>query len=329
MTASALFSIDRLPRKPYCANDFRAGGMTVRKAAQALTFEHIQPNAPTVVFRLVFDLDRPRNAGPFWSPLHVHEDAGLPPPSWIAINPASGNAHACYELAFPVALGDERKSARYLAAIEHAYGRALKADPAYAGLLVKNPAHKKWRTHWLRDEPYTLDELAEYVDLKGVSAYQRRAASNDETYSLGRNCGLFDAVRQQAYRAVRDYWAPNGYERFEAAIAVLAEAQNAELYTLNALSTSEVRGIAKSIARWTWKNCTPASLSELIDRTHTPELQKERGRMKGAKGREERQERAIELRQQGMSKQRIADTLQVSRRTVIAWLSDVDNQAQK
>jgi DNA-binding NarL/FixJ family response regulator len=35
---------------------------------------------------------------------------------------------------------------------------------------------------------------------------------------------------------------------------------------------------AKSVGTWTWRNITPAGLQALIERTHTPERQAERGK---------------------------------------------------
>ncbi|EOJ6189379.1 Rep protein, partial [Shigella sonnei] len=52
-----------------------------------------------------------------------------------------------------------------------------------------------------REEAYTLDELADYLDL---SASARR--SIDKHYGMGRNCHLFEMTRKWAYRAIRQGW---------------------------------------------------------------------------------------------------------------------------
>ena len=98
---------------------------------------------------------------------------------------------------------------------------------------------------------------------------------------------------------------------------------------------SEVKAIAKSIATWTWKRITPQGLRELIERTHSPEKQRERGKRatnqaeagtaSGVSRRASReQERATArlLRAQGMTHRAIAEALGVSRQTVTDWLAD-------
>ncbi|MCE5361200.1 MAG: primase C-terminal domain-containing protein, partial [Acidithiobacillus sp.] len=44
------------------------------------------------------------------------------------------------------------------------------------------------------------------------------------------------------------------------------------------LPFSEVKSISKSIAKWVWRHMTPAGLQALIQRTHSPEWQRARGK---------------------------------------------------
>jgi hypothetical protein len=317
----SLFAPDRLPHKPFCTDDYASGYRPlIRKAEKALEFRHIQPNTPSLVFRLVFDIDRPSNATIFWSPLDVHEDANLPPPNWISINPHSGNAHIGYEITVPVSIADQyRKAARFLSAIEYAYGKALRADPAYNGLLCKNPVNDHWQTAWLAEEAYSLTDLAEHIH--NIESFSRRhghrIANNDELFSLGRNCSLFDDVRIASYRLVRDYWAPNGYERFQSAIRLHAEKRNFEMFPGRELSSNEIKNTAKSIAKWTWDNFSPASFRQ---------VQAARGRRGGvAKGQanEEKRAKAILMSSEGYPITEIATQLSVHRNTINNWLKDV------
>ena len=57
---------------------------------------------------------------------------------------------------------------------------------------------------------YELDELHDY--LGDLRKYARLAP---ETAGVGRNIEAFDAVRQLAYRAAREFWGPDGLEPWE------------------------------------------------------------------------------------------------------------------
>jgi DNA-directed RNA polymerase specialized sigma24 family protein len=99
------------------------------------------------------------------------------------------------------------------------------------------------------------------------------------------------------------------------------------------LPFGEVKATAKSISRWTWQRMTPAGLQDLIDRTHTPEQQAERGRKVTnqveagvASGQARRlfseQDRATArlMQAQGHTQQSIAAVLGVRQGTISKWL---------
>ncbi len=78
---------------------------------------------------------------------------------------------------------------------------------------------------------------------------------------------------------------------------------------------NEVKGIAKSIARWVWKRDSYA-YQEFIDR------QTRKGSLGGkAKGEaySDKRKQAVRLKAKGMSNTEIAEKLKVSRRSVIYW----------
>ena len=187
---------------------------------------------------LVFDIDHPQ-AAVAW------QDAGLPPPNWVAVNPSNGHAHMVYGLSIPVKTADPEhiKALRYFAAVYDAMAVALKADLNYSGLLTKNPTHEKWRTEWVYNALYELSELAEYVDLTQA---QKRAESDSRGF--GRNCTVFDKLRLWAYVAVRQYRASSIVAWRE---AVYAQAQSCNEFE-SPLSVNEVRAIGKSVAKWVW-----------------------------------------------------------------------------
>lgn len=153
-----------------------------------------------------------------------------------------------------------------------------------------------------------------------------------ETLGLGRNCTLFHEGRIWSYRAIRDYWAPDGLSRWSCAVLERLLALNGQFQS--PLLHAEVKATAKSIAQWTWSRFNPAALQKLIRRTHTPEIQTKRGAkatnqaMAGiASGQARRQSRDQEratarlLRAQGMSTRQIAEKLDAPRWTVRDWLA--------
>jgi len=238
---------ERLPHRPYCTDDLDYG-LCVRGVETALNKKYIQLNSPKEISWLIFDIDRP---GAAWA----WEWSVLPPPTFSVINPRNGHAHLLYGLNTPVALSDLARNApiRYAAAIEAAFGLALDSDPRYGGLMVKNPLHPHWKLI-SRDVSYDLGELAEYVDLN-------RTVRPPHTTGIGRNCTLFDNVRDWAYRNVLAY-KRNGARMSDWFEMVLAISEKLNVF-LMPLNFSEVRSIAKSIAKWTWRQFTDATFSEI------------------------------------------------------------------
>ena len=315
------FFADHLPHKPYCTNDL-ATGLQVRPAQQALTHRYLQYNSPAMVWVIAQDIDKQVNPGYF-------EKHHVPQPNCLVLNPANGHAHALYFLAAGVCrtAAGHIKPLRYLAAVEGALCRQLDADPSFAGLVTKNPLHGSWKTLAVHDHQYTLAELAAPLDLA--------ASANEKAYrgdsGVGRNVTTFDTVRLWSYNAVRDFWAPGGFDRWHKAVAAHVAAVNCQFPT--PLPFGELKAIAKSIAGWTWRNITSKGLQELIQRTHTSDLQAERGRKATnqaaaglASGEARRlskeQERATArlMRSQGKTQRAIADALGVTQQAVSKWL---------
>lgn len=240
---------ETLPHKPYYADDL-SYGVRIASKARALRAQHIQPNPVHAQHWLVFDVDR-AGAAIDWS------DRNAPTPNLTVMNPANAHAHLLYALETPIRTTPDGslKALKYAAAIERGIGSKLAADPGYSGLICKNPNHSTWNTYEWRPQPYTLDELADYVDLRAANH-----ATFNETAGLGRNCDLFEKSRQWAYRAIRDYHR-FPFEQWSGACLQYIEAQNMNFP--QPLSFPECKAIASSVSKWTWTHITPDGFSEV------------------------------------------------------------------
>jgi len=237
---------------------------------------------------------------------------GVPTPNLIVENPENGHAHYIYQLATPIyqTNASNDKPIKYANAVYTALRQVLDADINYSGLITKNAVHSSWRTHVLREQPYTLDQLSERLDL--TTRQINKEIKVDEAVGLGRNCCVFHTVRHWAYVEVRKYRAKTFNQWLEGVIAQCCSV-NAQ-FTVP-MQYNEVKGIAKSIARWVWKRDGYA-YQEFIDR------QTRKGQLGGkAKGEaySTKRKQAVALRAKGMSYTEIADKLNVSRRSVIYW----------
>lgn len=306
MTAAPQLSLfaQRIPRKPYHTDDL-SSGLTIRAAQQALKSRYIQHNGPTHKFWLVFDIDH-AGATLDWY------DRNAPAPNIVATNPANGHAHLIYGLEIPVRTAPDGSSAalRYAAAVEHALQQKLGADASYSGLICKNPLHPFWQVSCWEQNLYTLDWLADYVDL---SAYSGKKRLPD--YGLGRNCNLFDSVRQWAYKAIRQGWPE--YEQWLNAVRTRASGYNHRFS--EPLPASEVEHTAKSIAKWTYKNFSQAAFSAV-----QAARGKKGGKISRGGGRPSVGVSKIahfeSLRADGYSNSKIAELTGHSRATVNKWL---------
>jgi len=223
------------------------------------------------MYWLGFDVDRV-GAAIDWS------DRNAPAPTLTITNPVNGHAHLLYALKTSIrtAPDGKMKPLRYAAAVENALRKKLGADTGYSGLICKNPNHSHWKIAVWQSELYTLDWLADSLDLN---------AANDKEivadYGLGRNCTLFDKTRKWAYRAIRQGWPD--YKQWLTACYERASVYN--LHFSVPMDENEVISVSKSIAKWTIINFTENSFKNYIEATHTSEIQAKRGRLSKGGGR--------------------------------------------
>lgn len=301
-----LFTGNRLPRKPYCTKG-KGEAVAIRCLPIALQHPLIQINLPVLTWWLIFDIDK-EQAGLAW------EDAGLPQPTWVAVNPDNGHAHIVYGLSIPVKTADPShiKALRYLAAIYDAMATAMGADKQYSGLLTKNPTHSNWHTYWGCRVPYELVELAEYIDLKNITPKE-----DIEQSGYGRNCTLFDSLRKWAYVAVRGYRGGK--------VTAWRDVVESQAISLNQFKTPlgsrEVAAIAKSVAKWVWVRDTEAE-ARFISRQAAKGAKG--GKAKGAANFNKRVA-AEALRADGFTQQETAQALGLNQATVSRWQKDFND----
>ena len=301
---------DGLPTKPYCTNDPKIYGMAINTREKAISFAHIQPNHPYYLNSLVFDLDYAV------IPDFMFTMVGFPLPNIITENPNNGHAHVIYQLETPVYKTDASrpKPIAFANAIQRSLEHVLNADKAYPGILTKNPLSAKWRVYTPRDKPYSLRELAELLELNAQDF--KKPIKPAEAKDLGRNCCMFETVRHWAYVEVRQYRRV-GYRGWHDAVFRHCLEFNQSFPV--PMKQSEVRAIAKSIAKYCQRN-DPYHYQEFI---HRQTLKSKLGASKGGKARVEKysdkKTKAVQLKEAGNNNTQIAKLLGVSRPTVVNW----------
>jgi len=280
----------------------------------------IAPDPPGWLTALRFDIDT-EGGGAAWI------EAELPAPNLVVVNPRNGHAHLVYLLGAWVQtdFGDSRrlKVVRYATAIEHAYAAALGADPAYTGRFHHNPLSDAYVTKIGRDAPYSLDELARYVDLN------EPARKKNPPTGIGRNVEIFDRLRRWAYVAVAD-WRIGSYDAWYGAVAdrggQIAADVGAES-PRGPLKANEVGHIVKSVARWVWERYSADVPPLLREARIVAQREREKARQRAREAARERsrtsrseytapaRERrsaATEMRGAGLSLRAIATALRCS-----------------
>ena len=311
--------INTLPYKPYCTDEI--GVTYIRPKKTAIKRKYIQINQPKIITYLIFDIDRDGAA-------YTWYDENLPAPMWTSKNPENGHAHLVYRLKIPFCTSDiaNLKPIQYAAAIQSAMIERLKADRGYAGLLTKNPMHPHWQNKLWTEYEYTLDELAEYLDLSG------HPFRGHQAIGLGRNCELFENVRKWAYRAIREYWQPNYKRAWNNAVYEQVESVNGQFTA--PLPLSEVKSISKSISNWTYLHFTPERYrqSQAIKgskggKAGTIEDKAKAGRLSKGGGRKSKKEellpKVMELKALGYNNRIIAEDIGIGAATISRWLNQI------
>ncbi|MFW1931597.1 replication initiation protein [Acinetobacter baumannii] len=303
---------NNIPNKPYCSDDLNYGVRILPKQI-ALLKRYIQPNHPYYTHFFVFDLD--------YSTAYIdyfYSMVGIPTPNLIVENPENGHAHYVYQLKTPIYNTDasKPKPIEYGNAVYTALREVLNADKGYTGLITKNALHKHWRTHVLRSEPYSLNQLAERLEL--TSREIKKPIKPDEAVGLGRNCCVFHTVRKWAYVEIRKHRSSTYNQWLDAVLNECVSLNNQFTLPMN---HNEVKGIAKSIARWVWKRDAHC-YAMFIERQS---MKGRNGGLKGgvirSNGYQDKRQQAKELQEKGFTQVKISKMLGISTRTLRNWKS--------
>lgn len=277
MTFEDVWDDHWLPRAPLAGSvkDVDHPGVRRHSRPVALTLPHIEAN-PLVMKSLVVTDHDGGDAD------HIAALAGLPQPSYVAMNPHTRAGHIVYALKTPVCLTDaaRRPPVNLLARIEHGLVEVLAGDVAYAGRITKNPHVQDHLALWgPQTAVYGLRDLAGALDDLGALPSAGSPRRNVASSAVGRNVALFDAVRHWSYRRRSEHTSLETWERAVFAHAwQINETVVANEFTTGPLAAQEVEHLAASIARWTWRKMLRSFSEE----------QARRGRSTAAKGGRER-----------------------------------------
>lgn len=297
-----------LPKKPYCTDDL-VYGLKIRNAETAITKRFIQPNSPTDLRWLVYDVDRP-TAHFDWDEVHA------PAPNLTVMNPENGHAHLLYGLEVPVYthMTAQKNPIRYAASVDIALTGLLEADQAYSKLICKNPLHDSWNTKIWRNESYNLGELADWLDLSKYQDQRRKLPD----IGLGRNCSLFDLTRFFAYREIRkptqNYLFDEMYTEEDFIDRCIAYAEQHNDFTAP-LPDGECNSIGKSIGRWVYRHMSSDGFRQWAENRRMKSIQVRSQRS------EERRAEALILLSAGLTKIEIANQMNLSYRQILRLLN--------
>lgn len=239
-----------------CCDDFNDGVYRNPKE-KALLKKYIGFNNRSFVNGLVFDVDHEYGA-------IAWDLVGLPKPNIIIQNTNNGHAHLLYALKSPVLKTDAAKikPLKFAAYVQAGLTERLKADKAYADILMRNPLNKNESRTICNDIPeYGLDYLSDFV--REDFSTQNKKQNRNDIYGLGRNVNLFEDLRQIAYKDVLRYKSNKSYNDFFNDMFSKAIVLNNFSNATDPLSHNEIKQICQSICKWTWMNFSKEKFSEI------------------------------------------------------------------
>lgn len=189
---------------------------------------------------------------------HDHYDIE---PNFITYNPINLNHQAFWFLRDAVHVQENSKGNKpnlYLKAIERAYDDKYDGDKHFARYISRNPLFAFADTDWRHDKKYSLNELAEVVNLNEM----RIKAGDREVQKVAEGCKkssrnreVFDDLRKWAYRQDTANISYNQWLN-----KVLIKAIGYNTYK-TPMALNEVESIAKSVSQYTFQK----SFNETFD----------------------------------------------------------------
>lgn len=253
MSFQDTFTEHWLPAKPLCSNK-KDGAYKRQTRQRALEHAYIETNPLAMQSLIVTDHDG-ADAD------FIADLAGLPQPSWVAMNGHTRSGHIVYALKTPVCLTDagHRAPVNLLARVEQGLTDVLGGDIGYGGRITKNPTHTAHMPLWGEAEAlYGLKDLAKALGDVGALPAPHRQAQTVLDSAVGRNVALFNLTRQWAYRARLRY---TDYTEWSETVYAFASMKNASViadeFSRGPMGENEVAQVGKSIARWVWERITP------------------------------------------------------------------------
>jgi hypothetical protein len=233
--------IESLPEKVR-STDYFEEGTKFRNKEKALRHKYVELHQLYKKY-IALDIDASGSA-------YRWDERGLPPPSYVVVNPVNAHCHYLYELRVPVYYTEHARRApqKFYENTDIALTGLLEADTAFVGHLVKNPLHPYWKTI-CHNAAYDLEDFKDYgVDLRGHKQKQAVRHSIE-----GRNSTLFETLRHWAYIEVQQHTSYTGfYEAVDnkalSINGIFIDCPNGILPAKEVLSTS------KSVGTWTWRH---------------------------------------------------------------------------
>lgn len=185
-------------------------------------------------------------------------DEGLPEPTIAFVNQKNSHGNLAYELSRPVYWPCKYNfhkvkfsPVNYFKAIKRGYEAKLFADSGYTNASIKNPFSSEWKVYW-SDETYSLNYLAEFVDLENI--FYKNRFDEDKIYA-GRNEELFCIARHYSCMNIKKY---NSYDKYKNELLGYLLLQNDTVIPENwaskgPLDIKEVSVIASNVSRYMWK----------------------------------------------------------------------------